>query len=257
MNMEENLFLSRHDLLKWLNDLLGTSYSKVEELSSGVAFCLVFHDVYPDALHKTKILYSAKHDYESLKNFKLLQSGFVKKKIGKTIEAEKLVRGKYIDNFQFLQWIKWFHDSHAKERPLEGEKSAEEEEDPVGSVQKEKNKRTEKVVGRSGGYDTDGDVDADGDGGNEERKNEGKTRSGETVAEKARSKISMKKGGTTVERGGVQSKRKGKMQILKETIEALEEERDFYFQKLRDIEILIQTCKWQDHPLLEELRDVL
>jgi microtubule-associated protein, RP/EB family len=245
--MEENLFLSRHDLLNWLNHLLDTSYSKVEELSTGVAFCLVFHNVYPDALHKSKILFSAKHDYESLKNFKLLQSGFVKKKIGKTFDAEKLIRGKYIDNFQFLQWVKWFHDSHTRKGSIERTKAVEEEEEE---------EEEEEVVVTGGSLSVKRpNVDDDA------RKGGGKISSGEHTAGSTDSKITMKKESTRTQRSGGQPRQaeitKRKMQILEETIEALEEERDFYFQKLRDVEILIQTCKWQNHPLLEELRDAL
>lgn len=40
-------------------------------------------------------------------------------------------------------------------------------------------------------------------------------------------------------------------------IEGLEKERDFYFGKLRDIEILCQRDDWQDLPQIQEVLKIL
>lgn len=40
-NASENN-LSRHDMLAWINDTLQTSYTKIEELCSGILFVFFF-----------------------------------------------------------------------------------------------------------------------------------------------------------------------------------------------------------------------
>lgn len=58
----------------------------------------------------SRINFAARHDYESLANFKILQNVFVKNRIDKPIPVDRLVRCKMQDNLEFLQWIKKFWD---------------------------------------------------------------------------------------------------------------------------------------------------
>lgn len=47
------------------------------------------------------------------------------------------------------------------------------------------------------------------------------------------------------------------MQEMKLTIDALEKERDFYFGKLRDIEVLCQEHESEGLPLMSQIMDIL
>merc|ERR1719230_1329098 len=66
----------------------------------------------------------AKADHEFIPNFKLLQAAFDKNSIRRHIDVDKLIRAKYQDNLEFLQWMKcyWdreggdFQEYHAVER---------------------------------------------------------------------------------------------------------------------------------------------
>ncbi|WFD20204.1 microtubule integrity protein mal3 [Malassezia caprae] len=60
----------------------------------------------------SRINFGARHDYESLANFKVLQNVFIKNRIDKPIPVDRLVRCKMQDNLEFLQWIKKFWDMH-------------------------------------------------------------------------------------------------------------------------------------------------
>jgi len=47
------------------------------------------------------------------------------------------------------------------------------------------------------------------------------------------------------------------LQESKQTIDALEKERDFYFGKLRDIEVLCQEHENDGVPVLQQIMDIL
>ena len=53
-----------------------------------------------------------RQDYQYIDNFKILQSAFKKKGVDKVIPVERLVKGRFQDNFEFAQWFKKFHDAN-------------------------------------------------------------------------------------------------------------------------------------------------
>ena len=102
---------SRTDLLAWLNDLLQINYTKVEQCGTGAAYCQVLDSIYGlSPLHRlligpsdsliqvslhfavvsaiadipmSRVKMNAKHEYEFIANFKVLQNVFKAKKIEK------------------------------------------------------------------------------------------------------------------------------------------------------------------------------
>ena len=52
-------------------------------------------------------------EHEYIQNFKILQTCFKKKSVDKIIPVEKLVKGRFQDNFEFLQWFKKFFDANS------------------------------------------------------------------------------------------------------------------------------------------------
>lgn len=44
--------LSRHDMLAWVNDTLSASFTKIEELCSGAAYCQFMDMLFPGKLVK-------------------------------------------------------------------------------------------------------------------------------------------------------------------------------------------------------------
>jgi microtubule-associated protein, RP/EB family len=112
INSNNAIEMSRGELLGWLNDLLKTSLGKIEQLGSGAAYCQLMDVLYPGKIPLGKVNWRAKFDYEFVANFKILQQSFTKLGIMKHIEVEKLVKCKYQDNLELLQWFKKIFDSN-------------------------------------------------------------------------------------------------------------------------------------------------
>jgi len=51
-------------------------------------------------------------EHEYIVNFKVLQDAFKKMNVDKIVPVEKLIKGKFQDNFEFLQWFKKFFDAN-------------------------------------------------------------------------------------------------------------------------------------------------
>lgn len=62
--------------------------------------------MFPGSIALKKVKFDAKHDYEFVENFKLLQTTFSKLGVDKFIPVDKLVNGRFQDNFEFCQWFK-------------------------------------------------------------------------------------------------------------------------------------------------------
>ncbi|TMW42962.1 hypothetical protein DOY81_011959, partial [Sarcophaga bullata] len=70
--------LSRHDMLAWVNDCLQAQFSKIEELCTGRLIAQFMDMLFP----------------------------------GSIIPIDKLIKGRFQDNFEFLQWFKKFFDAN-------------------------------------------------------------------------------------------------------------------------------------------------
>jgi len=113
-------FVGRVALLNWLNDLLALSYAKVEECANGAAYCQIIHSLHPTVVALHRVDYTTKAQYAMVANYKVLQAAFTKLSIDRHIDVEKLIRGKYQDNLEFLQWLKGYYSTHGPDGPPPG-----------------------------------------------------------------------------------------------------------------------------------------
>ena len=219
--------LSRHHMLAWVNDSLMTNYSKVEELCTGAAYCQFMDMLFSNCVDLKKVKFvtkfGTKSEYESLsiQNFKILQQAFKKMQVDKIIPLEKLSKGRFQDNFEFLQWFKKFFDAN-----YDGQ-----EYDPMAARD---------------GVELGSKMPSNG---------QSKMPSAKTSVAKRPTTNRMSSGASRSTRpmggGGAPSVAQVEelnAQILEKnlTIEALEKERNFYFEKLRDIEVLAQEYEVED-----------
>merc|ERR1712223_226535 len=104
--------LSRHDMLAWVNDCLQTKYVKIEEMCSGSAYCQFMDMLFPNCVQLKKVKFNTKLEHEYIQNFKVLQAAFKRMTVDKIVPVDKLIKGRFQDNFEFLQWFKKFFDAN-------------------------------------------------------------------------------------------------------------------------------------------------
>ncbi|KAL1918911.1 uncharacterized protein VTP21DRAFT_2292 [Calcarisporiella thermophila] len=227
---------SRTELLAWLNDLLQVNYQKIEQCGTGAAYCQILDSIYGD-LPMNKVKFVTKHEYEYVDNFKVLQRAFDRHKLDKPIPVERLIKCKMQDNLEFLQWLKRFWDQHFPG----GEYDALARRKGQGLVD------AKPIAGRpssrtgAGAVRPSSRTQAFGSG----RISASGTRAG---ADPGTSKMIVEL-----------NKQLGEMKIMSES---LEHERDFYFGKLRDIEVLVQqqletAPDGADSAVLREIQAIL
>ncbi|KAG2821034.1 hypothetical protein PC129_g8831 [Phytophthora cactorum] len=85
--------------------------------SSGAVACQVLDLLYPGIIPMNRVNWTTTQPHECMHNYKLLQKSLLALHIDKNIPVDKLIRGKYQDNLEFLQWLKAFYDHH--EPPLQ------------------------------------------------------------------------------------------------------------------------------------------
>lgn len=98
-------FVSRQELLQWLNDLLHLSLTRVEDIATGAVICQVFDSMYPGKVPMRKVKFDVKHEYEYEHNWKILTDVFVDLGIKRNIPVDRLVKARQQDNLEFLQWV--------------------------------------------------------------------------------------------------------------------------------------------------------
>ncbi|GAB5358910.1 hypothetical protein AAMO2058_000499400 [Amorphochlora amoebiformis] len=106
--MNEAYFKPRSELIQWVNKLLNLNIQKVEECASGAIHCQIVDALYPKKIKMSKVNFGAKYDHEYTMNFKVLQDAFTKLGVKKVVPVQKLIKAKYQDNLEFLQWMHQF-----------------------------------------------------------------------------------------------------------------------------------------------------
>ncbi|CAH0550511.1 unnamed protein product [Brassicogethes aeneus] len=101
--------LSRHDMLAWVNECLQSNFGKIEELCTGAAYCQFMDMLFPGSVQLKRVKFRTNLEHEYIQNFKILQASFKKMAI---IPVDKLIKGRFQDNFEFLQWFKKFFDAN-------------------------------------------------------------------------------------------------------------------------------------------------
>ncbi|ODV84920.1 hypothetical protein CANARDRAFT_28657, partial [[Candida] arabinofermentans NRRL YB-2248] len=95
---------SRSELLEWINATFNLNYTKIEQCGNGAVYCEIFNSIYND-LPMHKVNYQPSADYQILNNYKILQSGFSRHSVSREVPVDRLMKFRLQDNLEFLQWL--------------------------------------------------------------------------------------------------------------------------------------------------------
>lgn len=108
--MDQAYFVGRAELLDFFNNLLGLNLQKIEQTATGAVACQLAEYIFPGSVPMSRVNWEARSDYEFIGNYKLLQNAFTKNNVQRHVDVNKLIRAKYQDNLEFCQWMKAFFD---------------------------------------------------------------------------------------------------------------------------------------------------
>ncbi|CAH1099518.1 unnamed protein product [Psylliodes chrysocephalus] len=241
--------LSRHDMLAWVNQCLDSSFAKIEELCTGAAYCQFMDMLFPGSVQLKRVKFRTNLEHEYIQNFKILQASFKKMQVDKLVPIDKLVKGRFQDNFEFLQWFKKFFDANYKGTHY----------DALGA-------RCGEGLGNGGPNAPKGNsmlmrkaIPTPLLQNESPRSPAARPKPAVRTMPKAAVKPNTMKPPATRNQGGDAGKIEelsNQVAEFKLTVDGLEKERDFYFGKLRDIEVMCQECE-DGNPIIQKILDVL
>ncbi|GJN19778.1 hypothetical protein PR202_gb07087 [Eleusine coracana subsp. coracana] len=229
--MDGAYFVGRNEILAWINTTLQLGLSKVEEAASGAVACQLMDAAHPGAVPMHKVNFDAKTEYDMIQNYKVLQDVFNKLKITKHIEVNKLIKKRPLDNLEFMQWMKRYCDS-VNGGFMNSYNALERRENSKGG--KETNRRTS-VPSQAATKPASHRAQASSHG--------TKRANGPVVSTPQRSAK------TPTPANSGRPAYDEQITELKLLVDSLEKERDFYFSKLRDIEIMCQNPEIKHVPV--------
>lgn len=274
-----NLGESRHDLLNWINQLLQLNITKIEHLGTGAVYCQILDSIFGDIpLHKVK--FNANQEFQYVQNFKVLQAAFLKHSIDNAIPVERLIKLKFQDNLEFTQWMKRYWDmsggSHIMSQyDAVAKRSGSSVSPPVPLIQGKLTPSSPASPRRTTTIQMGSIPECNLSSACES------TLSPQSSLVGGMAAMSITNfNGISDNRNAIQSKSPisslattqistGQSERIKElntaiaemktTLESMEKERDFYFSKLRELEVLIQThdedCSKDD--LVKQIQTIL
>ncbi|XP_050075297.1 microtubule-associated protein RP/EB family member 1 isoform X3 [Anopheles maculipalpis] len=246
--------LSRHDMLSWVNDCLRSQFTKIEELCTGAAYCQYMDMLFPGSVPMKRVKFRTNLEHEYIQNFKILQAAFKKMNVDKVIPVDKLIKGRFQDNFEFLQWFKKFFDANYDGREYDALEARGGIMLGQGAIQNELGVGelpTTRIHTRPAASANRGTIVS-------------KVAPTRQMVQSPPGRIG---GGVNVNTSKSSSQNSVTNQQIEEltaqmndmrlNFEGLEKERDFYFSKLRDIEILCQDDEQSQSPFVQKILEIL
>ena len=204
----------------------------------------VIEALHPGTIKLSQVKTKARSEYDYICNFKLLQKAFDKLRISKHIEVDRMIKGKPLDNIEFCQWFKRYSDTVTGGGDAAGSEAVK--------AQVAAGAGPARPALRKAGRAATGDA----------RKGTGGATASSAPRAAGGSRAAPAGGAKALAPASAQQAKE--LQALQEhatelkmQADMLEKERDFYYAKLRDVEILAQSECVAGTPLVGALEKVL
>ena len=230
-------------MLNWVNDCLQAEYRKIEELSNGAAYAQLMDLLFPGTVPLKKIKFRTNLEHEYIQNFKFVQAAF--KRVGgdREIPVDRLVKARFQDNFEFLQWFKKFFDANYdghEYNALEARGNI-----PLGSASgapmaTSKSSLTHHAPRPMSGRTTTSTATHHSTTHHAPAGSNNNISPASTGGLAGRTRVAQNGSNAALDQSA-RLKYEHEITQLRATIEAVEREREFYYGKLRDLEVLCET----------------
>jgi len=236
--MSQAYFKGKRELLEWIRDFLQMEIPKVETLASGAHYCQLLDALHPGTVKMSRVNFGAYLEEHYVQNWKLIQIAFQKQGIQKLIPVQRLVKGRFQDNLEFLQWFYQYFNSSYYAR----------EYDPI--EKRKKCKGTNQIKSNSRSAHT-----------KKQRKHSNLTNSpGGGKLMKSRTSEKATASGNYKLKQDIAALTKDKtyleeqLERISTTAKAIESERDFYFNVLLKVE---KMCRETSSPENSDIKKIL
>uniref|UniRef100_A0A914Y7D4 Uncharacterized protein n=1 Tax=Panagrolaimus superbus TaxID=310955 RepID=A0A914Y7D4_9BILA len=246
--------------IPWVNECLLANLTKIEEMATGAAYCGLTDYLFPGSLQLKKVKWNSRHEVDWINNWRVLQQAWKQLGVDKPVPVEKLLKAKFQENFEFLQWFKKFFDANYEEHEYDAIASRGGEEFPA-VLPGGKAPPPARVAPRPAAAPTRTSVPST------------TRRSAAPAPQKATAAPSQKTAPKAPTSNGsslginvaaIEEKYKKQLEeliqenaTLSESVIGLEKERDFYFNKLRAVEILCTEIGEDAHVETKRITNIL
>ena len=264
-------FVGRAELLEWVNQLLGIDYDKVEDMANGAAFCQIIDAIHPGTVSLGRVNYNAVTEAEMVENYKILQDAFAKNSITQYIDVATLCKGKYMAALELFQWIHGYYEQMGGNPDYDGPGRRRQTKCKDPTARGRPNQKPAGMAKRKGGIPLapsgkTGTKIGGIPGTQEARQTQAapipKARPAKKPAEEekrapARGARQDKQAPGGQDPGQAREIKNLKKQVsdLQEEVEQMNQERDFYYEKLRKIEDFCQDN--EDDDLIKQILEIL
>jgi RP/EB family microtubule-associated protein len=120
--MEGAYFVSKKDILIWVNKTYKLDMIDINEATNGALYCQIIDSIHQGKVKMSKVNWKAKQEHEIIQNYKILQQALMDNKINKYLEVAKLMKGRTQENLELLQWLKKYYEVNRPAGEYDAEK---------------------------------------------------------------------------------------------------------------------------------------